>query len=62
MGDFNATPASDEYRLMVGAGDAYGDQGDGIYWIDPEGTGAFQTYCEMSTNGGGWTRVSVKSW
>ena len=30
--------------------------GDGIYWIDPEGTGAFEVHCDMTTDGGGWTR------
>ena len=29
--------------------------GNGVYWIDPEGTQPFEVYCDMITDGGGWT-------
>ena len=30
---------------------------DGVYYIDPDGAGSFEVYCDMGTDLGGWTLV-----
>ncbi|QFR39777.1 hypothetical protein A9Q91_03205 [Candidatus Gracilibacteria bacterium 28_42_T64] len=42
--------------------DIKGSSDDGIYTIDPEGNGTgFDVYCDMTSDGGGWTYVAMST-
>jgi len=56
---YEDAPVGKTCREILEAG---GSQGDGVYTIDPSGQGSredgFAAFCDMQTDGGGWTMVS----
>jgi len=37
---------------------SYPSSPDGVYWLAPNGSAAFQASCDMSNSGGGWTALT----
>ena len=34
------------------------NEGDGAYWLDPDGSGAQEYYCDFTTDGGTWVLIA----
>jgi hypothetical protein len=54
VGTDQSCPGQDCQDLMVN----FGVTDDGNYWIDPDETGTFEIFCDMSNLAGGWTLVA----
>src|SRR5690606_35104977 len=53
--DGSVAQSCNEYRNPTWPKVYKGSTGDGVYRIQPSGHSAFDVFCDMSTDGGGWT-------
>ncbi len=55
-GKIASNPGKSCYDILIT--NNYNEMGnDGVYWISPLGGSPFEVYCDMSTDGAGWTLV-----
>ncbi len=67
--DNDCSGSADDDSGLTGTGEAcpaidcqevldLGNTADGNYWIDPDGSGSFEIFCDLTREGGGWTLVA----
>ena len=56
LGQDSVCPADSCYEVLSTRTDS---PSDGVYWVDPSGGSAYEVWCDLSTEGGGWTLLSV---
>jgi hypothetical protein len=60
-GDGTAAKSCKEYRSPTDGYAYSGATGDGLYKIQPPGGAVTNLYCDMATDGGGWTRLAAST-